>query len=69
VEGDDNSDDIIAAITRYKETHGAAEMEKTIHAWYDRFDQVLAAAIQEHNDLNGEVKLTSGAKARVISAR
>ncbi len=53
-EGDDNSGDIVAAIVRYKETHSAAETEKTIHEWYDRFDQALASAIQENIDLNAE---------------
>jgi len=44
-EGAENSDEIIAAIGKYKETHTAAETEEVVQAWYERYDEGLAAAI------------------------
>jgi hypothetical protein len=44
----ENSDEVIAAIGEYKRTHTPDETEAAVRAWYERYDQDLAAAI-EHN--------------------
>jgi len=46
-EGVDNSDEIIAAIGAYKENHTADETEQAVHDWYDKYDELLAAAIRD----------------------
>jgi hypothetical protein len=51
MEGAENSDDVVAAISKYKLTHNADETEQAVHIWYDRYDQMLAAAIQENQDM------------------
>jgi hypothetical protein len=48
MEGNENSDEMIAAIGRYKESHTSAETAEALEAWYERYDQDLAAAIQDN---------------------
>lgn len=61
-EGAENSDEIIAAIGKYKETHTAAETEEVVQAWYERYDEDLAAAIQQNQVVNSlrEENLSNG---------
>jgi hypothetical protein len=47
-EGAENADEILEAIGEYKATHTPEETERVVRAWYERYDQDLAAAIQ-HN--------------------
>ena len=47
-----NADDVIAAITKYKSEHTAEETENTVHAWFDRYDQMLSAAIEGNRNLS-----------------
>lgn len=49
-DGLDNSDEVILAITKYKSTHSPEQTEEAVHMWFDRYDQILAAAIQENQD-------------------
>jgi len=51
MDGADNSDEIIAAIGKYKETHTPEQTEAAVKAWYERYDEELAAAIQENLDV------------------
>jgi hypothetical protein len=51
VEGAENCDDILAAIGKYKLTHTPAQTEAAVRACYDRYNEQLAAAIQENLDL------------------
>lgn len=51
MEGAENADDVVAAISKYKATHTAEQTEQAVHLWYDRYDQMLAAAIQENQDI------------------
>jgi hypothetical protein len=51
MEGPENADDIIAAITKYKQTHTPEQTEEAVRAWYDRYDDELAAAIQDNLDI------------------
>ncbi len=51
MDGPENGDEIVAAITNYKATHTPAETERAIHIWFDRYDEILAAAIQENKDM------------------
>ncbi len=51
MDGPENGDEIVTAITNYKATHTPAETERAIHIWFDRYDEILAAAIQENKDM------------------
>jgi len=51
MDGPENGDEIVAAITNYKTSHTPAETERAIHIWFDRYDEILAAAIQENKDM------------------
>ncbi len=48
MEGAENSDEIIAAIGKYKATHTPDETEAAVQAWYERYDEDLVAAIQDN---------------------
>jgi hypothetical protein len=48
MDGAENSDEIIDAIGEYKAKHTPEETEAVVQAWFERYDQDLAAAI-EHN--------------------
>lgn len=52
MEGADNTDDVVAAIIKYKISHTPQQTEEAVHAWYDRYDQILATAIKESLDIN-----------------
>jgi hypothetical protein len=43
LEGDDNTDLILQAIAKYKESHKPEQTEQVIHDWYDEYDAMLAA--------------------------
>lgn len=62
MEGADNGDDIVAAIAQYKQSHTPAQTEAAVRAWYERYDEMLAAAIQENLDLKtlSEANVTNG---------
>jgi hypothetical protein len=51
MEGAENADEVVAAITTYKTKHTPQETERAVHIWYDRYDEMLAAAIQENIDM------------------
>ena len=51
MEGAENADQVVAAIAAYKTTHQPEETEKAVRIWYERYDEMLAAAIQENLDL------------------
>lgn len=51
MEGAENADEVVAAISTYKAKHSLEETEKAVRIWYERYDEMLAAAIQENRDL------------------
>lgn len=51
MDGAENADDVVKAISAYKLTHTPEETEKAVRIWYERYDEMLAAAIQENLDL------------------
>lgn len=51
-EGAENSDEIIAAIGEYKASHTPEETEAAVQAWFERYDQDLAAAIQQNQTVS-----------------
>jgi hypothetical protein len=51
MDGPENADEVVAAIAAYKLTHTPEQTEEAVHAWFDRYDQILAAAIQENHDV------------------
>jgi len=51
MDGAENADQVVAAIAAYKTSHTPEETEKAVRIWYERYDEMLAAAIQENLDL------------------
>jgi hypothetical protein len=51
-EGAENTDEIIAAIGQYKASHTPEETEAAVQAWFERYDQDLAAAIQQNQTVS-----------------
>jgi hypothetical protein len=52
LDGPENSDEILAAIGKYRQSHSAAETETAVQAWYEKYDEELAAAIQQNLVVN-----------------
>jgi hypothetical protein len=52
MDGAENADEVIAAIAKYKLTHTPEQTEQAVRTWYDRYDEMLAAAIQENLDVS-----------------
>lgn len=50
MDGPENSDEVIAAIRKYKLTHNSEQTEQAVRSWYEKYDQMLAAAIQDNQD-------------------
>ena len=51
MDGAENADDVVAAIAKYKTTHTPQQTEDAVHIWYDRYDEMLQAAIRENLDV------------------
>jgi len=51
MDGAENADEVIAAIAKYKATHTPQQTEEAVRIWYDRYDQMLQAAIQQNQDV------------------
>jgi len=49
LEGDDNTETVIAAIQTYKDKHKSEETEQAVHDWYDEYDAMLASNAREAN--------------------
>jgi hypothetical protein len=49
LEGDDNSDEVLAAIAKYKESHKPEETEQVVHDGYEEYDAMLASNAREAN--------------------
>jgi hypothetical protein len=47
LDGDDNSDEILNAILKYRESHKPEEVEKAVRDWYDETDGYLANSIHD----------------------
>lgn len=62
MDGPENGDEIGAAISRYKESHTPEQTEQAIRTWYDRYDEMLVATIQENRDMQaiGSVNMSNG---------
>lgn len=50
--GPDNSDDVIAAVLKYKSAHTPEQTETAMHDWFDRYDQILQATIKGNRDVS-----------------
>jgi hypothetical protein len=50
MDGADNDDEILAAISKYKLTHTPQQTEDAVRGWFDRYDQELAAAMKSNSD-------------------
>jgi hypothetical protein len=51
MDGAENADDVVAAIAKYKTSHTPEQTESAVHSWYDRYDEMLQAAIRENLDV------------------
>ncbi len=51
MDGAEDSDEVVAAITTYKGTHTPEQTEQAVREWYDRYDEMLVATIQENRDM------------------
>lgn len=51
MDGAENADEVVAAIAQYKLTHTPEQTENAVHIWYDRYDEMLAAAIEGNLDI------------------
>jgi len=51
MDGAENADEIVVAIAAYKASHTPEQTENAVHIWYDRYDEILAAAIQDNLDI------------------
>ena len=51
MDGAENGDEIVAAITSYKATHTEEQTEAAVRTWYDRYDEMLVAAIEENRGM------------------
>lgn len=47
----DNGEEVVAAITKYKQSHTPAETEDVIRRWYEEYDEELQAAITDNAEL------------------
>jgi hypothetical protein len=52
LDGPDNAEDVLDAIYTYKTAHTAEQTEQAIHDWYDRYDQMVLAAINQNRNMN-----------------
>jgi hypothetical protein len=51
MDGAENADEVVAAIATYKTTHNPEQTEEAVHTWYDRYDEMLQAAIRDNLDV------------------
>ena len=59
LEDTDNSDEIIAAIAAFKAKHNEHETEQAVRTWYDEYDEMLAVAVRENNQIRDQRESTS----------
>jgi hypothetical protein len=52
MDGAENADEVVAAIAGYKATHTPDQTEQAVRTWYDRYDEMLAAAIQGNQNIS-----------------
>jgi hypothetical protein len=52
MDGPENGDEVIAAIGEYKASHTPEETEAAVRAWYERYDEELAAAIRQNQTVS-----------------
>lgn len=51
MDGAENADEVVAAICEYKTKHTPEQTEEAVHIWYDRYDEMLQAAIRVNLDV------------------
>lgn len=61
MDGADNGDEVVAAIAKYKASHTPEQTEQVVQEWYDRYDEMLVATIQENREMQtvGSVNLSN----------
>ncbi|HET7890913.1 MAG TPA: hypothetical protein VFL34_05285 [Candidatus Sulfotelmatobacter sp.] len=50
MDGAENGDEVVAAINAFRITHTPEQTESAVRIWYDRYDEMLAAAIRQNLD-------------------
>ncbi len=56
IDGVDNSDDIVKAISKFKQEHSAEETEQVVRGWYDRYDMMFQKAFDENNAIKSRAQ-------------
>jgi len=51
MDGPENGDEVVTAISEYKKTHTPEQTEQAIRTWYERYDEMLVAAIKENREM------------------
>ena len=55
----ENGEDVLIAITKYKQTHSPEQTETAVRRWYDEYDKELADAIKDNLEIKALRGLTS----------
>lgn len=55
----DNSEEVIQAVADYQAKHNPEETEHVVHDWYDRYDDMLAAALSENSQTTQRRQFTT----------
>ena len=51
LQGPENGSEVVAALAKYKTSHSAEQTEALLRAWYDRYEQMYEAAIQQNENM------------------
>ena len=51
MDGPENGDEVVTAISECIKTHTPEQTEQAIRTWYERYDEMLVAAIKENRDM------------------
>jgi hypothetical protein len=62
---DDNTDDIVDAMSAYRHSHTPEESEQLIHDWFDDYDSILRAALKSQSQSAGIQQSMSNYNYRV----
>lgn len=56
---ENNTEEIIKAIKDYKAKHTAEETEQVVHDWYERYDNMLTAALKDNKHTTARQRFNS----------
>lgn len=56
IEGVDNSDEVIKAIDKHRQSHTPAETEQVVREWYNRYDMMFQRAFTENEEMKARAQ-------------